>query len=138
MIAYSVGQRTQEIGIRIALGASAGALQASIILQTLKLAALGLLIGVVASWALGRMLSGLLFGVTATDPVTFLSMLAVLHAGRGAGRLHPGAARLTHRSAHGAARAIAATAREMRRINRANRASRNSQETASHRRGVKL
>ena len=78
VIAYSVGQRTQEIGIRIALGASAGALQASIILQTLKLAALGLSIGVVASWALARMLSGLLFGVTATDPVTFLSMLAVL------------------------------------------------------------
>ena len=71
VIAYSVGQRTQEIGIRIALGASAGALQAGIILQTLKLAALGLLIGVAASWALGRMVSGLLFGVTATDPVTF-------------------------------------------------------------------
>jgi predicted permease len=78
VIAYSVGQRTQEIGIRIALGASARALQASIILQTLKLAALGLSIGVVASWALARMLSGLLFGVTATDSVTFLSMLAVL------------------------------------------------------------
>jgi ABC-type antimicrobial peptide transport system permease subunit len=78
VIAYSVGQRTQEIGIRIALGASAGALQASIILQTLKLAALGLSIGVAASWVLGRMLSGLLFGVTATDPVTFLSMLGVL------------------------------------------------------------
>jgi predicted permease len=78
VIAYSVGQRTQEIGIRIALGASAGALQANIILQTLKLAALGLLIGVIASWALGRMLSGLLFGVTATDPVTFLAMLGVL------------------------------------------------------------
>jgi predicted permease len=78
VIAYSVGQRTQEIGIRIALGASAGTLQAGIILQTLKLAALGLLIGVAASWALGRMLSGLLFGVTATDPVTFLAMLGVL------------------------------------------------------------
>ena len=78
VIAYSVGQRTQEIGIRIALGASVGALQASIILQTLKLAALGLLIGVVASWGLGRMLSGLLFGVTATDPVTFAAMLGVL------------------------------------------------------------
>jgi putative ABC transport system permease protein len=52
--------------------------QASSILQTLKLAAVGLLIGVAASWALGRLLSGLLFGVTATDPATFLSMLAVL------------------------------------------------------------
>lgn len=78
VIAYSVGQRTQEIGIRIALGATAGELQASIILQTLKLAALGLLIGAAASWALARALSGLLFGVTATDPVTFLSMLGVL------------------------------------------------------------
>jgi ABC-type antimicrobial peptide transport system permease subunit len=78
VIAYSVGQRTQEIGIRIALGASGGALQASIILQTLKLAALGLSIGVIASWTLGRMLSGVLFGVTATDPVTFAAMLGVL------------------------------------------------------------
>jgi len=78
VISYSVNQRTQEIGIRMALGASAGDLQARIILQTLGLAAIGMLIGVTASWILTRALSGLLFGVTSTDPVTFLGMLIIL------------------------------------------------------------
>lgn len=78
VISYSVSQRTQEIGIRMALGASAGELQVRIILQTLTLAATGMLLGVSASWALGRTLSRFLFGVTATDPVTFLGMLLVL------------------------------------------------------------
>jgi predicted permease len=80
LISYSVSQRTQEIGIRMALGASAHDVQARIVLQTLRLAAIGLAIGVGASWALARSLSGLLFGVTATDPVTFLGMLIVLAA----------------------------------------------------------
>jgi len=78
VISYSVNRRTQEIGIRMALGASAGNLEAQIILQTLQLAAAGMLLGAGASWALARALSGLLFGVTASDPVTFLGMLAVL------------------------------------------------------------
>jgi ABC-type antimicrobial peptide transport system permease subunit len=78
VISYSVSQRTQEIGIRMALGASAGELQMRIILQTLTLAAIGMLLGVSASWVLGRTLSRFLFGVTATDPVTFLGMLIVL------------------------------------------------------------
>src|SRR5260221_13573398 len=60
VISYSVNQRTQEIGIRMALGATAGDLQARIILQTLTLAAIGMLVGGAASWALARMLSGLL------------------------------------------------------------------------------
>lgn len=80
VISYSVNQRTQEIGIRMALGASAGKLQAGIILHTLGLAAIGMVIGAGASWALARALSGLLFGVTYNDPVTFLSMLGVLTA----------------------------------------------------------
>ena len=78
VISYSVNRRTQEIGIRMALGASAGDLQARIILQTLRLAAMGMLIGVAASLILTRALSGLLFGVTSTDPVTFIGMLAIL------------------------------------------------------------
>jgi predicted permease len=78
LISYSVNQRTQEIGIRMALGASARDVQAQIVLQTLRLAAIGLLIGAAASWAIARSLGGLLFGVTATDPVTFLGMLLVL------------------------------------------------------------
>ena len=78
VISYSVNQRTQEIGIRMALGASAGNLQARIILQTLGLAAAGMALGTAASWALARALSGLLFQTTAADPVTFLGMLVVL------------------------------------------------------------
>jgi ABC-type antimicrobial peptide transport system permease subunit len=73
-----VNQRTQEIGIRMALGASAGDLQAGILGETLRLAAMGMLLGAAAAWLLARLLRGLLFGVTATDPVTFIGMLAVL------------------------------------------------------------
>ena len=80
VISYSVSQRTQEIGIRMALGATAGNLQSGIILQTLGLAAIGMLLGSAASWTLARALSGLLYGVTPADPVTFLGMLMVLTA----------------------------------------------------------
>jgi ABC-type antimicrobial peptide transport system permease subunit len=78
VISYSVSQRTQEIGIRMALGASAVNLQMRIILQTLGLAAVGMLLGMGASWALARALRGFLFGVTSTDPITFAGMLIVL------------------------------------------------------------
>jgi predicted permease len=78
VISYSVSQRTQEIGIRMALGASAGALQARIILRTLGLAAAGMTIGAVGSWLMSRWLSGMLFETKASDPVTFLGMLLVL------------------------------------------------------------
>jgi predicted permease len=80
VISYSVSQRTQEIGIRMALGASAETLQRSILLQTLGLTAMGMIVGVAASWVLARTLSGLLFGVTSSDPVTFLGMLVILTA----------------------------------------------------------
>ncbi len=80
VVSYSVSQRTQEIGVRMALGASAGTLQAGIVGQTLGLAAAGMLVGAVASWVLARALGGLLYGVTATDPVTFCGMTAVLTA----------------------------------------------------------
>ncbi len=78
VISYSVSQRTQEIGIRMALGASAETLQRSILLQTLGLAGIGMIAGVVASWVLARTLSGLLFGVTSSDPLTFGAMLVIL------------------------------------------------------------
>jgi predicted permease len=78
LISYSVGQRTNEIGIRMALGATARDVQASVIGQTLRLAAIGLLLGGVGSYFLARGVSGLLFGVTARDPQTFAAMAAVL------------------------------------------------------------
>ncbi len=78
VISYSVNQRTQEIGIRMALGASSGDVQSAIIMQTLGLAAMGMVVGAGASWVLARLLRGMLFGVTATDPATFIGMLAAL------------------------------------------------------------
>ncbi len=78
VISYSVTRRTQEIGIRMALGASTGQVQGRIVMQTLGLAAIGLTIGAVASSGLARALSGLLFGVTYRDPFTFLAAAAVL------------------------------------------------------------
>jgi predicted permease len=78
VISYSVNQRTQEIGIRMALGASAGDLQAGIVGQTLALAAIGMLLGGAASWALARALGGLLYGITPSDPATFFGVLFVL------------------------------------------------------------
>jgi predicted lysophospholipase L1 biosynthesis ABC-type transport system permease subunit len=78
VISYSVSQRTQEIGIRMALGASAGNLQARIILQTLGLAAAGMALGAVAAWILSRSIGGMLFETAAGDPVTFIAMLLVL------------------------------------------------------------
>jgi predicted permease len=80
VISYSVAQRTQELGIRMALGASARDLQARIVLHTLGLAGMGMVLGISASWMLSRALSDLLFGVTSTDPATFLGMAATLAA----------------------------------------------------------
>jgi predicted permease len=80
LISYSVGQRTQEIGIRMAVGASARDVQQMVIAQTLWLAGVGMVIGTAVSWALAGVASGLLFGVTASDPATFAGMLLVLTA----------------------------------------------------------
>jgi predicted permease len=78
VISYSVGQRTAEIGIRMALGASPGNLQKTILLQTLALCAGGLVVGVLLSEMLTKTLRSLLFGVTPNDPITFVAMLVVL------------------------------------------------------------
>jgi predicted permease len=78
VISYSVNRRTQEIGIRMALGASRSDVQRRIVVQTLGLAGMGMVLGVVASSGLARSLSGLLFGVTYGDPLTFSAAAAVL------------------------------------------------------------
>jgi putative ABC transport system permease protein len=80
VISYSVNRRTQEIGIRMALGASAREVQGRIVMQTIGLVAIGMVVGVGASSALARWLSGLLFGVSYGDPITFLGTAAVLLA----------------------------------------------------------
>ena len=80
VISYSVQQRTQEIGIRMALGASARRLQAHIILQTLVLAGIGLIIGLGGSLIMTRSLASLLFGVNSYDPASFIGTVIVLIA----------------------------------------------------------
>ncbi len=71
MLAYSVMQRTREIGIRLALGASRQRVFLDLFGQGSRLVAVGLACGVGVSLALGRMVSTLLFGVGAADPATF-------------------------------------------------------------------
>jgi predicted permease len=78
VISYSVNRRTQEIGIRMALGATRSDVQGSIVGQTLVLAAVGLVGGMAASWAVARTLSGLLFGISYGDPLTFAFAAGVL------------------------------------------------------------
>jgi predicted permease len=78
VISYSVNQRVQEIGIRMALGASPADLQRRILLGTFGLAALGLALGMAASRALSNTLGSLLFGVTTGDPLTYVGVGALL------------------------------------------------------------
>ena len=80
VIAYSVSQRTQEIGIRIALGASRQDVLRMVVGGGLRLAIAGVLIGVALSLAAGRFISALLFGVHPTDPLTFSAVAAALMA----------------------------------------------------------
>jgi predicted lysophospholipase L1 biosynthesis ABC-type transport system permease subunit len=80
VISYSAGQRVQEIGIRMALGASARNLQSQILLRTLGLAAVGLALGMAASGVLSTALRSMLFGVTSGDPITFIGMGTLLIA----------------------------------------------------------
>jgi ABC-type antimicrobial peptide transport system permease subunit len=80
VISYSMNQRVQEIGIRMALGASATDLQRGILLSTLGLAALGLALGMVVSRAFTSALGSMLFDVTPGDPATFIGMGTLLLA----------------------------------------------------------
>ena len=80
VISYTVSHRTQEIGVRIALGASSGQIQARIMRETLQMTAIGIALGTAGSWLGTRTLSTFLFGVTATDPVAFAGMLVVVTA----------------------------------------------------------
>ncbi len=80
VVMYSVTRRTHEIGIRMALGEPATSVQGRIVKETLTLAGVGMLLGSIGAWGLARGLSGLLYGVTADDPVSFLAMLVLIGA----------------------------------------------------------
>jgi predicted permease len=78
VIAYSTRQRTREIGIRMALGAVPRDVLRLVLGQGMRIALLGLGIGLAASLVLARFMSGLLFGVSASDPFTFIAVLFLL------------------------------------------------------------
>lgn len=78
VMAYAVSQRTREIGVRMALGARGADVWRLIVGQGLKVVALGVVVGLVAAIALARAMSSLLFGITATDPLTYLGVALLL------------------------------------------------------------
>ncbi|MBZ5606431.1 MAG: FtsX-like permease family protein, partial [Acidobacteriia bacterium] len=78
VIAYSVGQRTQEIGIRRALGADSASVMRMVVGQGLVLAVIGILTGVGGALTVTRVLTTLLFEVTPSDPLTFAAVATVL------------------------------------------------------------
>jgi ABC-type antimicrobial peptide transport system permease subunit len=78
VIAYSVVQRTQEIGIRMAVGARGSDVLALVVTGALRLVIVGIVLGLAAALALTRVLRTLLFGVTAHDPLTFAGNAALL------------------------------------------------------------
>jgi predicted permease len=80
LIAYSVHQRTKEIGIRMALGATSRRVQLDVLTRTLLLAVAGVVLGTLGSFAFSKWIDSLLFGTTSTDPAVFSSVVFILCA----------------------------------------------------------
>jgi predicted permease len=78
VISYSVTRQTQEIGIRMALGATGARVQLDVIWKTLRLSLIGIAVGVIASFAVARLIASLLFQTAPTDPLTFAGMVVLL------------------------------------------------------------
>jgi putative ABC transport system permease protein len=78
VMAYSVSQRKNEIGVRIALGADVATVRWMVLAQGSRLTAVGIAIGLVAAFGLSRMLGSLVFGISATDPATFIGVTLIL------------------------------------------------------------
>jgi putative ABC transport system permease protein len=78
VMAYTTTQRRHEIGIRLALGAASRDVLGLVVGQGMRLVVLGLGLGLLGAWLLSRVLASQLFGITRTDPVTYLSVALVL------------------------------------------------------------
>jgi predicted permease len=98
VISYSVTRQTQEIGIRMALGATEGQVQLNVIWKTLQLALIGVTVGIFASVVVARLIASLLFRTAPTDPLAFIGMVILLGAvallagylpARRASKIHP-------------------------------------------------
>jgi ABC-type antimicrobial peptide transport system permease subunit len=80
LMAYSVEQRTQEIGIRLALGAQASHVKNMVVFQGMRLALVGVVLGMAGAFWLAKFITAFLFGVTAKDPVVFAGVPVLLGA----------------------------------------------------------
>jgi putative ABC transport system permease protein len=80
VMSYTVSERTREIGVRMAMGAQTGNVMRMVLRQGMVLAVAGVMIGLGASFALTRVMSGLLFGIQATDPATLAPITLLLLA----------------------------------------------------------
>jgi predicted permease len=78
LMAYTVEQRTQEIGIRIALGADRATVRNMVLRDGMTMAGAGIVLGLVGAWLLSQFIESLLFGITSRDPATFIGVPAVL------------------------------------------------------------
>jgi putative ABC transport system permease protein len=78
VMSYTVSQRTREIGIRIALGAHGGSVVSMVVRQAMILALVGVIVGLIAALALSRTMTTLLFQLSPTDPMTFVTVAGVL------------------------------------------------------------
>jgi ABC-type antimicrobial peptide transport system permease subunit len=78
VISYLVGQRTHEIGIRVALGAKQSDVLGMVLREGIRMTVIGVAIGLIAAAGLTRLMANLLFGVSATDPLTFAGVAVVL------------------------------------------------------------
>ncbi len=99
LIAWSVAQRTREIGIRMALGAEQRSVLRMIVLEGLRLAGAGLGIGLLGALAVSRALQSQLYGISSSDPLTYVTVAALIAGGAALASLLPAPRRL-YRSAH--------------------------------------